>query len=151
MWYRKAELKHGRVSMAAVLGYAIAKSGIYFNAFIEKDGVGGGVKFADLVATNPYAEWGNVPEAGQIQLLLIAAGIELAQQQNEIDGGKIGEIPIVKKWIPWLPQKPPADEKEAAKRAQSHLAELKNGRLAMIGIAGFYASENIPGSVPFHF
>jgi len=88
---------------------------------------------------------------GKIQLFTIAAGIELAAEQAEIDGKQIGEIPIVKKWIPWLPQGEPATEAVAAKRAESRLSELKNGRLAMIGIAGFYASETIPGSVPFHF
>jgi hypothetical protein len=33
-------------------------------------------------------------------------------------------------------------------KARKRKAELKNGRLAMIGIISFLVSHNIPGSVP---
>ena len=34
-------------------------------------------------------------------------------------------------------------------RAESLMSELKNGRLAMIGVASLYIATVIPGSVPF--
>ena len=34
-------------------------------------------------------------------------------------------------------------------KARGRSVELKNGRLAMIGIAGMYFASTIPGSVPF--
>lgn len=134
-WYRNAELKHGRISMAACLGYFASKTGTHFSAYISKDGVGGGVSFEDLVASNPFAEWAGVPFEGKIQLFTLAAGIELAMENNMINGGKIGEVPFIKNRFP------SAD-------ANRQLVELKNGRLAMVGIASFYAAEQIPGSVP---
>ena len=33
-------------------------------------------------------------------------------------------------------------------KAKSRIAELKNGRAAMIGVASFYYAGLIPGSVP---
>ena len=33
-------------------------------------------------------------------------------------------------------------------RAEKRLSELKNGRLAMIGVISLFAAHNIPGSVP---
>mmetsp|Transcript_4224 Transcript_4224/g.11145 ORF Transcript_4224/g.11145 Transcript_4224/m.11145 type:complete len:216 (+) Transcript_4224:32-679(+) len=63
-WYRKAELKHGRISMAAIVGYLAAKNGLVFTGTLMKDGAGGGLKFADLVESNPFAEWANVPIEG---------------------------------------------------------------------------------------
>ena len=38
--------------------------------------------------------------------------------------------------------------KSDAKKAQGRASEIKNGRLAMIGVAGMYAAACIPGSVP---
>merc|ERR1711935_896898 len=35
------------------------------------------------------------------------------------------------------------------KKAKGLLAEINNGRLAMIGIMGFVAEAKVPGSVPF--
>jgi hypothetical protein len=33
-------------------------------------------------------------------------------------------------------------------KAKGRVSEIKNGRLAMIGVAGLYAAATIPGSVP---
>jgi len=149
-WYRQAEIKHGRVAMLACVGYAAAKAGFVFQGAISRDGT----TFAAIAAdagTNPFAEWALVPLGGKIQATLAAAAIELSGEQKAIEGGKVGEMPILKAWLPWIPRGEAQDAETQRKREVSLLSELKNGRLAMIGIAGFYASETIPGSVPFHF
>ena len=38
--------------------------------------------------------------------------------------------------------------KSEEKKAKGRASEIKNGRLAMIGVAGMYAAAVIPGSVP---
>ena len=38
--------------------------------------------------------------------------------------------------------------KSEAALAKGRASEIKNGRLAMIGVAGMYAAATIPGSVP---
>jgi hypothetical protein len=40
--------------------------------------------------------------------------------------------------------------KDPTKLKELELMELKNGRLAMIGIISFACAEAIPGSVPFY-
>ena len=146
-WYRQAEIKHGRVAMLACVGYVAAKTGTVFQGDISLDGT----QFADLVSTNPFTEWDAVPFGGKLQALIAAAVIELNAEQKTIDGGKIGEMPVLKAWLPWIPRGEAPDPVAKAKREKSLVSELKNGRLAMIGIASFYAAETIPGSVPFHF
>ena len=146
-WYRQAEIKHGRVAMLACVGYVAAKTGVVFQGDISLDGT----QFADIVNTNPFLEWDAVPFGGKLQALIAAAVIELNAEQKSIDGGKIGEMPVLKAWLPWIPQGEAKDPVAKANREKSLLSELKNGRLAMIGIASFYAAETIPGSVPFHF
>lgn len=49
-----------------------------------------------------------------------------------------------------LPLSPKADTPQQAKYLlRQKNSELNNGRLAMLGIASFFAAETIPGSVPF--
>jgi hypothetical protein len=146
-WFRQAEIKHGRIAMLACVGYVVAKCGVVFPGLLARDGT----QFADLVQSNPFLEWDAVPLGGKLQATLAAAAIELNAEQKAIEGGKIGEMPVLKAWLPWIPDGEAPSPEAEAKRKQSLISELKNGRLAMIGIVGFYASETIPGSVPFHF
>jgi hypothetical protein len=41
-----------------------------------------------------------------------------------------------------------SSKKGAARLAEGRASEIKNGRLAMIGVAGMYAAATLPGSVP---
>merc|ERR1712060_105814 len=139
------ELKHGRVAMVATIGYIAAKTSLVFPGAIALDGT----QFKDLISSNPFTEWDLLPDGGKIQIFLLAAFLELSGEQALIDGGRVGEIPFIKARLGL--KLPPATEKQEERRAQGRLAELKNGRLAMLGIAGFWSSEFVPGSVPLHF
>lgn len=145
IWFRKAELKHGRVAQLACIGYLVAKYGIYFPGQISLDGT----TYADLVQPNPFAEWDLVPMYGKVQLFTLAGFFELQAENCWNEGGRLGDVPSMRKLLPWIPGKPPVDAAQEAKRSQYRLAELKHGRLAMIGIAGFFAAENVPNSVPW--
>merc|ERR1719201_342566 len=63
MWFRAAELKHGRVAMLATVGYLTGASGITFPGEIAK-----GVSFASCNADGVYNAWSNIPEEGKLQI-----------------------------------------------------------------------------------
>merc|ERR1711935_1056774 len=86
MWFRAAELKHGRAAMLGSVGYLVGAAGITFP----------------------------------------------------------GEIAKIKFWDPLNFTGALSAEQKARKRK----AELKNGRLAMIGMVSFLIGHNLPGSVP---
>merc|ERR1719224_369593 len=65
MWFRHAELKHGRAAMLATVGYMVGAAGITFPGEIAK-----GVTFASVNAEGVYKAWGLVPEEGKLQMLL---------------------------------------------------------------------------------
>jgi len=122
-WLRTAEIKHGRVCMAAFVGWLVSELGITFPGNLAT-----GLKFADVGVG--LGAWDNVPAAGKAQIFLAAGLIEAANEMKKphyLNGGMI---------------------KFEGPRAKSRIAELKNGRAAMIGVAGFYAATVIPGSVP---
>jgi len=123
-WMRTAEIKHGRVCMAASVGWIINEMGIHFPGKITTSGV----TFESL--GKGMDAWSNLPMAGKAQIFLVAGLIETANEMAKphyLNGGMI---------------------KFEGPRANSRLAELKNGRAAMIGVASFYAAGAIPGSVP---
>ena len=158
MWFRAAELKHGRVAMLASVGYLVGASGITFPGEIAK-----GVSFASVNADGVYNAWSNVPEAGKLQIVTIALALETAIESKKphyMRGGVPGRIdplpfdraagtsglwaPKIKFWDPLNFTGALSAEQKARKRK----AELKNGRLAMIGIVSFLIGHNLPGSVP---
>jgi len=146
-WFRAAELKHGRVAMAAFTGAWITGSGVHFPGAIDK----AGTTFASM--GKGFAAWESVPTAGKVQMLTVIGMIEFASEAAKphyMKGGTPGKIDtsgfvsVVKLWDPLGFVGGLTEEQKATKR----LAELNNGRLAMIGVMGLMAAENIPGSVP---
>merc|ERR1719253_839005 len=155
MWFRAAELKHGRAAMLATVGYMVGAAGITFPGDIAN-----GVSFSSVNSDGVFSAWSNVPEEGKLQILSLILMIEWASESKKphyMRGGvpgKIDQLPfdgIVGIWAPKIKFWDPlgftgalTDEQKARKRK----AELKNGRLAMIGIISFLVGHNLPGSVP---
>ncbi|CEM11606.1 unnamed protein product [Vitrella brassicaformis CCMP3155] len=125
--YRAAELKHGRVCMMAVLGVIVQT---YF-------------QLPDPVFNNPrpleaiVQVWQQRPEA-IIQILLAIGATELyfLRQSPEDPPGSLQNFGAAFR---------PRDE---AKFEELQRKELKNGRLAMIGISGMLVQEALTGQGP---
>merc|ERR1719310_1212745 len=155
MWFRAAELKHGRVAMLATVGYIAGAAGITFPGEI-----GDGVTFESVGAGGVFSAWSNVPEAGKLQILSLIFLLELSTESKKphyMRGGVPGKIdslpfdgisgiwaPKIKFWDPLGFMGALSEEQKAKKRK----VELKNGRLAMIGIISFLVGHNLPGAVP---
>ena len=146
-WFRHAELKHGRVAMAAFTGAWIEGLGVRFPGDIDYHGT----SFASI--KGGLAGWDAVPTAGKIQMLIVIGMIEFASEFSKphyMSGGMPGKIdcsnfPMLSRalWDPLGFTKGLSAEQRATKR----LAELNNGRLAMIGVIGLMSAETVPGSV----
>ena len=142
-WYRAAELKHSRVAMAAATGWAyVGSGGPLFPGYLS---IEQGVTFESL-GRYGYAAWDAVPEAGKFQILGLIGILELlgeaSVKPHYMKGGTPGKIPLI--WDPLGFSKRLTPQQLARKRT----AELKNGRLAMIGVMSFVSAHYIPDSVP---
>ena len=93
-----------------------------------------------------YAAWDAVPDSGKLQIIGIVGILELlgeaSVKPHYMMGGTPGKIPLI--WDPLGFTKKLSPETLARKRS----AELKNGRLAMIGVMSFVSAHYIPDSVP---
>eukprot|EP00325_Prymnesiales_sp_UTEX-LB-985_P025377 CAMPEP_0174733748 /NCGR_PEP_ID=MMETSP1094-20130205/61941_1 /TAXON_ID=156173 /ORGANISM="Chrysochromulina brevifilum, Strain UTEX LB 985" /LENGTH=210 /DNA_ID=CAMNT_0015936449 /DNA_START=35 /DNA_END=667 /DNA_ORIENTATION=+ len=143
-WYRACELKHSRVAMAAATGWAwVASGGPLFPGYLS---IEQGVTFESL-GRNGYAAWDAVPDSGKFQILGIIGILELLGEASVkphymMPGGTPGKIPLL--WDPLGFTNKLSPETLARKRT----AEIKNGRLAMIGVMSFVSAHYIPDSVP---
>jgi len=159
---RHAEIKHGRVAMAAFVGYIVQANGAYFPWALTSSGV----NFADISAAgSPPEQWDALPTLSKVQILLAISFLELfgeasylheAQgEKHYMMGGKPGFYPSIKN--AGVPHPVPFDlydpfdlakKNTPEKKAKGLIAEVNNGRLAMLGIMGFLSEAKIPGSVP---
>ena len=100
-WYRAAEIKHGRVAMAAFLGCVVNGLGLEFPGAIDVNGD----SFASLGATKlPLETWDAIPASGRIQLITAIGGMEWvfeAQQPHYLRGGTPGAIRLTPGTAPW--------------------------------------------------
>ena len=140
--WRTAELKHGRVAMAAVTGYLVQEvtsnyalqlvevySFPYSLKFVRWPGYVApsiGLKFADV--PNGVEALGSIPFLGWAQMILFVGWLELGVLKQEPDAepgtfgtgyftdyGRIGNL-------------------EGDKKIEKLTKEIQNGRLAMLGI-----------------
>jgi hypothetical protein len=139
-WYRQAEIKHGRVAMAACVGWFFPKAFGLIPLLKNYPGA--------EVMSDPLATWANLPVQLKASFILSVGIIEFLSERegtHYMRGGKLGVGVVPLGWDPLNLLKFKGSEE--SKRLSS-LSELKNGRLAMIGIASIYAHSQIPGSVP---
>jgi len=152
-WLRHAEIKHGRVAMAAFVGFIVQSNGIYFPWNLQGD-----VTHAAISAAGgPAAQWDALPTSAKLQILGFIGLLEYVGESaspHYMRGGKPGAFGSLKEFAPhpiplefWDPFGFTSKMSEERK-AKSLLAEINNGRLAMLGIFGFLSASKVPGSVP---
>jgi len=161
-WFRHAEIKHGRVAMAAFVGFTVQSIGVYFPWNMAGD-----LSCAALNAVGgPGAQWDALPTAGKAQIITFVGLLELLSEssyaleksgaKHYMKGGKPGFFPSLKAegviphpipldfFDPFGFQKKLTEEQKSTKL----LAEINNGRLAMIGIFGCISASKgliVPG------
>lgn len=155
-WLRQSEIKHGRVAMAAFVGYCV-QSNFVFPWALSWDGTP-----HPSVNLSPPEQWDAIPLESKLQIILFIGFLEWFSELKNDDfnahytkGGQPGKFPPFRDGgiphpVPFnlydpfgLSKKLSADTKES-----KLVSELNNGRLAMLGIIGFLSEQKITGSVP---
>lgn len=140
-WYREAELAHGRVAMLAAAGWIFPE--IYH---FPGNNVLGADRFAE---TNPLLAYGNIPNAGGIQIVVTILILETIRLNRSIrtNDGPAGDIGLGQGEGRWNPFNFNYTEEEYAEK---QLQEMKHGRAAMIGITGMYFQTLVQGNGILH-
>jgi hypothetical protein len=130
-WLRHAEIKHGRVAMAGFVGFLLHESGSIPAPWAK-----------DLSAPDI---WDACPTNLKISVLLSVGLLEWSAESAKphyMNGGLPGVPPLMKSSADAMSR--PANER----REKSKLAEINNGRLAMLGLMGLISSSKgliVPG------
>jgi len=152
-WYRAAEIKHGRVAMAAFLGCCVTQGvGLTFPGAVDLKGTA----FKDIASGGLLEAWDKTPAAGRLQIIGTIGAIEFvfeSQQPHYLRGGTPGAVRLTRGTAPWHeeaggPGYDPMGKYDAETRKKKRNMELANGRLAMLGMAAFVSASKIAGSVP---
>lgn len=130
---RYVELKHGRVSMLAVLGHIVTTGGVRLPGDIDYHGTA----FSSI--PTGLAALSKVPPAGLLQIFLFVGFLELGVMKDITgDGEFVGDFrndAIDFGWDTFTP------EEQERKRG----IELNNGRAAMMGILALMVHEQLNG------
>merc|ERR1712204_6605 len=125
---RESEIKHGRISMLATMGYITPELTGKFPGTLSPSE---GVSFADI--PNGLGAISKVPGLGWGQIVLYCAAVEAAGANNR------GDAPGDFGWKLITSSDPEAKRKKLA-------AEIANGRLAMMAIIGMGFQDGLTGS-----
>jgi len=154
---RHAEIKHGRVAMAAFVGYCV-QSNWHFPWNMSLDG-----SPFPSVELSPEMQWDAIPANAKWQIILLVGALEIWDESSGGDenathymkgrqAGKYPSFQIFRDNIHWVLDlydpfgfsKNMSQEKKDKRLAM----EINNGRLAMLGIFGFLSADTVEGSVP---
>ncbi|KAL3938407.1 MAG: hypothetical protein SGARI_001754, partial [Bacillariaceae sp.] len=128
---RKAELSNGRSAMLATVGWNFPKFWTFPDGPVD--------------TTDPVEAFFKADMQWWAQFVVFCAVIEGIKYRGEMEGksftGEIGKEAALDWSGNWAKMTDAQKEDMAVK-------ELKNGRLAMIGMAGYISSVVLPGSVP---
>jgi len=129
---RETELKHGRISMLAAMGYMTPEITGKFPGMLSPSQ---GLSFQDV--PNGLKAFSIVPAAGWVQILLFMSYAEVGGISDRTDENyaKPGDFNF--KAIT-------SDDPEVLKKKLN--AELANGRLAMMAIIGMFFQDGLTGS-----
>jgi hypothetical protein len=151
---RHSEIKHGRIAMAAFVGYIVQSNGIRFPWPMTFDGMP-----FPAAGGSPPEQWDALPDAAKWQIILFIGFLEWfseAAGTHYMRGGTPGAFPkfsdsdLIPHPVPLNLFDPfgfSAGRSAEAKEA-GLVKELNNGRLAQIGILGFLAEQKVDGAVP---
>lgn len=155
---RHSEIKHGRIAMMAFVGYCV-QSNFIFPWPQHLDGTTG--PSPDF---SPEQQWDMIPDAAKWQIFGIIFLLEFYDEAggtgdgtgaHYMRGGKPGKFPsaqpfrdnvhfVLDLYDPFGLSKNKSEES----KERGLIAEINNGRLAMLGIFGFLSADKVPGSVP---
>jgi hypothetical protein len=149
---RHAEIKHGRVAMAAFSGYVVQANGFHWPWAMTMDG-----RSFD-VAGSPPEQWDAIPLNAKLQIVAFVGFLEFYSEiagTHYMKGGVPGKYPSFAETgfdaVMPVDLYDPAGlwgDMSAEKSKRGLAVEINNGRAAMLGIFGFMAASKIDGSVP---
>jgi len=155
---RQSEIKHGRVAMAAFVGYIVQSNYVFPWALTRAGDV------MPSVNLSPPEQWDALPFASKLQIILFVGFLEwyseltpegggLGGQTHYTKGGQPGKYPTfdaVPHAVPFDLYDPfqRNDKMSDETKERRLLVEINNGRLAMLGIFAFLSAQAIEGSVP---
>lgn len=146
------EIKHGRMSMAAVTGVLVTYSGIRWPGYLS---TAEGIKFSDIPG-GAISSWAALPIAAWFQIVLFISFLEIyfLKQDPEKDAGDVVPDDWVWARYPdgydvWLGDgstKQVGEEELFLGKTWKLNAERNNGRAAMMGISGMVIHEALTGN-----
>lgn len=152
---RHSEIKHGRVAMAAFVGYCVQSNFHWPWAMTQ---AGDSFPSTDL---SPESQWDAIPANAKWQIFTVIAALEIWDEasggngdhyMSGRDAGRYPSFQVFRDNVHWVLDlyDPFGFSKKTSQEVKDKrlVMELNNGRLAMIGIFGFMAADAVPGSVP---
>merc|ERR1712151_1078760 len=132
---RSTEIKHGRISMLATMGYITPEVAGKFPGYLSPSK---GLAFEDV--PNGLAAISKVPALGWIQIVIYCLYVEAAG----LGFNYIGQGEATPGDVDWKPPLLAGFEGEAKTKKLN--AEIANGRLAMVAIIGMFFQDGLTGS-----
>lgn len=170
---RHSELKHGRIAMAAFIGYIVHENGIHWPWPLSTSMP----DYSAFDGLSAPAVWDAIPFEAKLQIILFVGFLDVWSEtkyvlesdgeKHYMRGGKPGYFPTFKLGTPkegsgnplgWGIAHPVpfnlydpfnfSQGMDEEKKRRLRLVEINNGRLAMIGVMAFISEASVPGSVP---